>query len=48
MEGELRAIRLAAVGAEGEVEENVVLETWDGVGEGVLRIAAIATVERLR
>lgn len=48
MEGELRAIRLAAVGAEGEVEENEVLETWDGVGERIFVIATKASVIGLR
>ena len=48
MEGELRAIRLAAVGAEGEVEEDIVFEAWNGVGEGVFVVAAIASINSLR
>ena len=48
MEGELRAIRLAAVGAEGEVEQDVVLEARNGVGEGVFVVAAIAPINCLR
>ena len=42
--GELRVVGESAVGAEGEVEENVVLEAWDGVGERILVIAAKASV----
>ena len=37
-----------AVGAEGEVEEDVMFEAWDGVGEGILVIAVKAPIIGLR
>ena len=43
----MRVIGRAAVGAEGEVEEDIVLEAWDGVGEGILMIVTIAAVDGL-
>lgn len=47
-EGEPGGVGLAAVGADGEVEQDVVLEARDGVREGILRVALIAAVEGLR
>ena len=47
-EGELRDVRIAAVGADGEVQQQVVAEAWDGVGKGIFGIAGIALVEGLR
>ena len=44
---ELGVIGLATIGAYGEVEEEIVAEAWDGVGEGVLAITIITTVKSL-
>ena len=44
----MRVVRLAAVGAEGEVEEDIVFEARNGVGEGVFVVAAIASINCLR
>ena len=41
-------IRLTTVGANGQIEEEIVAEAWDGVGEGILAIAVITTVDSLR
>lgn len=44
-ERELRDIGLATIGAYSEVKEEVVFEAWDIVGEGVLRVAIVASID---
>ena len=45
---ELGVIGLATIGTNGEVEEEIMAEAWDGIEERILTIAVIATVNGLR